>query len=504
MGLADFVRGIFGRTETRAGYSLRDPALVALFGGHESDAGVTVTEQNVLHSSPVWSAVRVISEGVASLPLILYKRDESHKSRANGHPLYTLLHDNPNPFTPSLAFREALQAHALLWGNAYAEIERNSLGQAVALWILRPDWVQVELQEDGTPSYLYRHPNREVQELDWRDVFHLRGLGYDGLVGYSVVKCARDSLGLTIATERFGAKLFGNGARPSGVLTVAGHLSDDAVARLRKDFNAMHSGVANAHRVAILEQGMAWQSIGIPPEDAQFLQTRSFQIAEVARWFNLPPSKLRDTAGASYSSLEAANMEFLVDTLRPWLIRWEQEISMKLLAKWERPDYHAEHLVEGILRADQASRYNAYAVGRNWGWLSVNQIRAMENMDPIPGGDEFLQPLNMQPIQAPLGPSAPTATPAVGVAPQPPSPPAPAAGVSIGTDPEENDLPAVSEATKRLAEAMTEHQIPACEHGSTNRCRICGIQKERELVPPMKPGGDHSWRFKWVPIELGV
>lgn len=497
MGLIDKVRGLLGLEQrTAGGYSLRDPALAALFRGSQSDAGVVVNEATALQSSPVWAATRVISEGVACLPLKLYERIDNGRRVAAEHPLYSLLHDQPNKNTPAMPFREALQAHALLWGNGFAEIERDVLGRPLALWILPPQCMTTEQDDEGAPYYIYRHPKYGQTVYEARDIFHLRGLGFDGFQGYSVVSMARESLGLTVAAEKFGAKFFGQGARPSGVVTLPGHLSDEAFARLKRDFAETHSGVSNAHRVAFLEQGMQWQTIGIPPEDAQFLQTRSFQIGEVARWFNIPVSKLRDSGGANYASLEQENMAFLSETLRPWLIRWEQEISAKLLLPHEKPAMYAEHLVDAILRVDLAARYNAYAIGRNWGWLSVNDIRAKEGMDPVDGGDVYLQPLNMQPLQAPGGPSAPTATPAVVAAPPTPPPPDATAGVDSV---EANQLEPC-EAAKRLAEAMTEHQIGACEHGKTNRCPICGIKKERELIPPGKPGGEHSWSFKWVPI----
>lgn len=485
-------------------YSLRDPALVNLFGSHIAESGVTVTEFTALNNSAVWSAVRVISEGVASLPLILYRKDGDGRRRAKDHPLYHVLQDMPSEDVPALAFREAMMAHALLWGNAYAEVERNLSGNVTSLHILRPDWMRPRRDDAGNLVYEYRHPSQGVSEHYPRDIFHLRGLGFDGLLGYSVVKVAKESLGLGQAAERFGAKLFGSGARPSGVLEHPGTLSDDAARRLKNDFERSHASIENAHRIAVLEEGMKWTPLSIPPEEAQFLQTREFQIAEIARWFNLPLSKLR-VAGSSYASLEAENLVFLTETLRPWLIRWEQEIWAKLLQPWERDCYHAEHHVDALLRADQASRYNAYAVGRNWGWLSVNQIRAMEGMDPIAGGDEYLQPLNMQPIQAPAGPSAPSSTPAVGTAPTGATgapPPGPSAGAPTVDDIyEANASPVISESIQRLAQDMTAHQIPMCEHGKRNRCRICGIQKERELVPP-DDAGNHAWKFKWVPIGV--
>lgn len=504
MGLLDNVRAWFGG-EKRAvtATSLRDPALVALFGSPTTEAGVGVSEGSSLGIAGVWAAVRVISETVASLPLILYQRQGNGRTRADAHPLYSLLHDQPNPETPALVWRETLLAHCLTWGNGYAEIERNLAGDPVSLWILSPDRVTVKRDVEGALFYEYRGEDG-IQEIPAADVFHIRGLGFDGLQGYSVVRTARESLGLALACERFGARLFGSGAKPSGILTIPGVLSDDAKARLRREWNALHSGVTNAHGTAILEQGTTWTALGIPPEDCQFLSTRQFQLGEICRWFNVPPSKIRDTAGASYSSLEQENLQFLTETLRPWMVRMEQEIWAKLLAPEERRTLYAEFLVDGLLRADQAARYAAYAVGRNSGFLSVNEIRARENLDPIPGGDTYLAPLNMQEVGTPLGTPFTSPTPAVGTVPDspPPNGPAPAAGASTPSEPvrEENAQDYASDACIRLAEMMTEHQVQSCEHGSTNRCRICGIERERVLIPAAKPGGDHAWGIKWVPI----
>lgn len=489
--------------ERQSAWSLRDPALVHLFGGHQTESGVGVSEATALNISAVWSAIRVISETVASLPLILYRRHDGGRVRAYENNLYSLLHDMPNPETPALVWREAFIAHCLTWGNAYAEIERNEYGFPTALWILPPDRVTIHRDQDGLLYYQYLPMDGKSQFFEPKDIFHLRGLGYDGISGYSVIRTARRSLGLSAAAETFGARLFGHGAKPSGILTVPGALSDDAKQRLRREWDALQSGVHNSHKTAILEQGLQWQATGIPPEDAQFLQTRAFQTEEVARWFNCPPSKLR-VSGQSFSSLEQENLFFLSETIRPWLIRFEQAVTEKLLLPAERKSLYAEFLVEGLLRADQQTRYNSYAVGRNWGWLSVNEIRARENLDPIPGGDEYLQPLNMQAINAPSGPSAPSAGPALIPTPFRPAagtPTAPSPADELTGDDEVNTAPTISEATQRLADQMTEFQIPACEHGSTNRCRICGIERERELVPPVKPGGKYGWKIRWVPIQ---
>jgi HK97 family phage portal protein len=500
MRIFDRLKSLIG-LESRATYSLRDPALVTLFGGHGSDAGVVVTESIALQSAGVWSAVRVISETVASLPLILYEHGPNGaRKRASHHPLYEILLHQPCGEISALVWTETLMHHVLLYGNAFAEIERDSAGNVLELKILRPDWMTVVRNPFSEMlNYEYMQPQVGRRVLQSRDVFHIKGLGFDGMLGYSVIKMARESIGLTMASERFGAKFFGAGARPSGALTHPGRLSDDARGRLRQDFERLHQGVNNAHRVAVLEEGMTWSALGIPPEDAQFLQTRQFQLAEIARWFNIPLSKLRDSSSQSYSTMEMENMVFLTETLRPWLIRIEQEVRAKLLNTYEQSCYYAEHQIEDLLRADQSARYAAYAVGRNWGWLSVNEIRAKENLEPIEGGDVYMQPLNMQPINAPTGPSAPSSSPAVGSV-TPADTPTTAGENSIDEPEETNDLPVTHESVVRLAAAMTEHQIMSCEHGSTNRCRICGIERERELVPPEVPGGEHGWRIKWRPI----
>jgi HK97 family phage portal protein len=410
----DRFKGLFSGRGAITG--LRDPALVELFGGRMSDAGINVTESTALTCSAVWSAVRVISESAASLPLITYRVGANGaRVRATGHAVYDLLRDEPCPGVGSLVWREALYAHAILAGNGYAEIERRFDGTPIALWLIAPSRVNVRRGNDARIHYTVTQPNGGQIEIPAYDMLHLRGLGGDGTIGYSVVRMARESIGLTMATEKFGAKFFGAGARPTGVLEHPGRLSDDARLRLRADYERLHSGIENAHRVAILEEGMKWSTSGTPPDDAQFLQTRQFQVSEIARWFNIPASKLRDTSGQTYSSMEAENLAFLTETLRPWLIRFEQELACKLLNPAEKKVLYFEHLVDGMLRADQAARYAAYAIGRNWGWLSVNEIRARENLEPVDGGDQYLQPLNMQALSAPSGASAPSSTPALGV-----------------------------------------------------------------------------------------
>jgi HK97 family phage portal protein len=399
------IKGFITRALSLSGGNLKDPRLNELFGGASTDSGVTVTPDTALTYSAVYAAVRVIAEAVSSLPLNLHERNPGGgKSKASSHPLYHILHDSPNPEMTSLQWREASMAHLLLHGNCYTEIVRDLDGNCVELWPIDPTIVRPNRTEQGE---LYYDLNRGKNFITAANMLHISGLSFDGISGMSPISLARQSLGLSMAIEQFGAGYFGRGARPGGVLTFPGQLSPEARQNLRRSFEELHAGGANSHRVALLEAGLKWESIGVPPDDSQFLQSREFQIVEVCRWFNVPPHKLKDLNKTSYNSLEQMNVEFVVDTLRPWLVRWEQQLNRKVIRPNERGNFFFEHNVEGILRGDQASRYQSYSVGRNWGWLSVNEIRDKENMNPVEGGDVYMQPMNMQSLN-----TAPTAAPA--------------------------------------------------------------------------------------------
>lgn len=402
MGLFSRTIATAGKWLLRASGTLRDPALISLLGGTPNESGVSVNPQNALGFTPFWCAINQIATGCAKLPLILYRTDGQGKTRATWDPLYTLLHDQPCPEIPSIRWRETLFSRALVHGNGWAEIERDGSGRPVALWNLKNEYCRLTRQPDGTLWLLYDPPEHGPAKIPYRDVFNLCGLG-DGLIGLSPVALHKIALGLGMATERYGAKFFGSGARPSGFIKHPKVLSPEASKRLLNDFESIHSGLKGAHRVAILEEGAEFVPFNMPPEEAQFIQTRKFSVVEVARIFNIPPHKLKDLENANNNSLEKENTNFYAETLMPWLERLEQEAALKLLRPQTRSLYTIEHLFDGLLRADQATRYASYAIGRNWGFLSVNEIRAMENLSPIPGGDTYLQPLNMQPLASQLG-----------------------------------------------------------------------------------------------------
>lgn len=414
--------GFLARLEQRSGSpenpstSLSNPAswLYDAFGASPNVSGVAINEKTALSVGAVLSCVRIISEAVASLPLITYRRLAKGKERATDHAVYSLLHDRPNPEMSAMTFRETLQAHVLTWGNAYAEIETNKAGTVIGLWPLLPDRTQAR-RVGGHRLYDTTLPDGSVVTLPAERVFHMPGLSFDGLKGYSVIGLAKQSIGLTSAVEQFGAAFFGRGSTVAGVLEHPGKLGAPAQANLRESWNAMQSGLSGAHRIAILEEGMQWKALGIPPNHAQFLETRKFQVLDIARLFRVPPHMLADLeSGASYASVEQMGIDFVAYTLRPWLVRWEQAANYDLFGSRERADVYVEHLVAGLLRGDIASRYAAYAVGRQWGWLSADDVREIESMNPLPDGqgEKYLVPLNMVPADSAGHFTPPQKTPA--------------------------------------------------------------------------------------------
>lgn len=376
----------------------------SMFTAWATASGISITPDTALQTTAVFACIRVLAESVASLPLVVYRRlDARSKEKAPDHPLYELLHDQPNPEMTSFELRETLMGHLGGWGNAYADIEVDGRGRLMALWPLLPNKIERIRRENGELIYYYRVPESvggEVRKLRGEMVLHLRGLGSNGISGYSPIQLHRQAIGLAQAAEQFGATFFKNNAKPAFVLEHPGQLGEKANKNLRESWEALHSGLDQSHRMAILEEGMKLQTIGIPPDDAQFIQTRKFQVNEIARIYRIPPHLIGDLEHATFSNIEHQAIEFVVHTLRPWLVRWEQAIRSKLFLPRERSEFFAEFNVDGLLRGDILSRYNAYSVGRNGGWLSRNDIREKENQNPIPGGDDYLTPLNMSQLTA--------------------------------------------------------------------------------------------------------
>ena len=374
-----------------------------------SASGKQVNERTSMQMTAVYSCVRILSEAVASLPLNVYRyTDTGGKEKAFNHPLYRLLHDEPNPEMSSFIFRETLMTHLLLWGNAYAQIIRNGKGEVIALYPLMPDRMTVDRDGNGRLYYKYRKSNDDAPTMEngsvilaTSDVLHVPGLGFDGLVGYSPIAMAKNAIGLAIAAEEYGSKFYANGAAPSGVLEHPGTLKDPA--RVRDSWNSTFGGSSNSHKVAVLEEGMKYTPISISPNEAQFLETRKFQINEIARIFRVPPHMVGDLEKSSFSNIEQQSLEFVKYTLDPWVIRWEQALYRTLLSEEEKKTYFFKFNVEGLLRGDYQSRMQGYATARQNGWMSANDIRELEDLDRIPaelGGDLYLINGNMLPLES--------------------------------------------------------------------------------------------------------
>jgi HK97 family phage portal protein len=281
-----------------------------------------------------------------------------------------------------------------LWGNSYSFIERNLLGDVLALWPLNPAQISVERNGESRLIYVWRPSNGQKRAFSAEDIIHPRLFSLDGIVGLSPISQAREAIALGLAEQEYGARLFSNDARPGGVLEHPLELDDETHARIKRSWEEGHRGLSNAHRVAILEQGTKWVQVGMPAKDAEFLASRKLSIIEICRFYGMQPHMVQDLDRATFSNIEQQGIEFVTYTLMPWTVEIEQEFTRKLAPN---SNVFAEFMLQGLLRGDTKSRYDAYAVGRQWGWLSVNDIREFENMNPVEGGDEYLVPLNMAP-----------------------------------------------------------------------------------------------------------
>lgn len=377
-----------------------------LFG--RTTSGKNVNEMTALQTTAVYACVRILAEAIASLPIHVYRHTEVGKEQDVNHQLYYLLHDEPNPDMTSFVFRETLMSHLLIWGNAYAQIIRDGRGQVLALYPLLPDRVSVKRDDKGELYYVYQrseedNPNFKDKGniiLKKSEVLHVPGLGFDGLIGYSPIAMAKNAVGMTLATEEYGASFFANGANPGGVLEHPGILKDPS--KVRESWNQVYQGTNNSHKVAVLEEGMSYKTIGIPPNEAQFLETRKFQINEIARLYRIPPHMVGDLEKSSFSNIEQQSLEFVKYTLDPWVVRFEQAFQKALLLPDEKKTYFIKFNVDGLLRGDYQSRMNGYAIGRQNGWLSTNDIRRLEDMNPLSkeeGGDLYLVNGNMTKLE---------------------------------------------------------------------------------------------------------
>lgn len=359
-------------------------------------SGITVTESTALTFPAYWSGVNLISNAVAKLPRKVYRKVDDSREEQPEHPVAWIIHNEPNRYAVPLVFWRTLMGHVLTWGNGYAEIERDKANRPIALWTIQPDKIEPAI-EGGVLFYRYNGGMRMRPE----DVLHVPGLGFDGVKGYSVVQMAKQSLGLGLAAERFGATFFGNGAMPGMTLEHPGTLSQPAQDRLRASWNAMHQGPDKAHRLAILEEGMKANPVSIPAKDAQLIETREVQVLDVARWLNLNPAMLGyKTAERPGGNYEAGRLDFLDNTLDPWLVAVEQECNRKLISATQRGTYYVEHSRNAVLRTDAKTRAEVQKMYVDMGAMDAEYVAKMENL-PKP-----------EPKPEPVAPPPPAAVPA--------------------------------------------------------------------------------------------
>lgn len=379
-----------------------NPLLWNLYGT-QSDAGVTVNEHTALSFGAVFACIRLLANTVAQIPLHLYRRQGDGKERANERPIYQLMHSAPNPEMTAFRYRQTLQGHLASWGNAYSFIARDRLGRVQSLWPLRPDRMEIKPRgADGRMRYEYRTSDKTHKDLTPDEIWHIPGFGFDGLQGYSIISLARQAIGLGMAAEEFGARFYGQGTHLGGVAQHPGRLSTEALQNLKKDLSEKYGGLGKSHGIIIFEEGMTFEKIGIPPEDAQFLQSRQHQVQDIARWYGIPPHLIQDETRSTFTNIENQALNFAKYTMTPWLVLWEQEASQYFLKPEERKTYYFEFLMEHLLRGDSASRATFYRSLWDMGCLSQNDILAKENMNPIADGDERFVPMNMVPLSQAL------------------------------------------------------------------------------------------------------
>jgi HK97 family phage portal protein len=372
--------------------------LTELYSGVTTASGQSITPYSATSVSAYYAAMRVISEDVAKLPLITYRRVRPRgKERAPSHPYYDLLHLQPHPEIGAMSFRETLTQWAMGWGDGYARIVRDRKGLATRLVPQHPSKVEIRRTDDkGDLYYRVKTKNGEYVDVLDQEMIHIHGMGDDGVKGYSVAQIAAETLGLSKAAEKCGASLFGQGINPRILLKHPATLRDDGRERLKEQWDKLYGDPSEIHRTAVLEEGMSVEKLTIPPEDAQFLETRQFQVEEVARWFRVPPHKIGHLEKSTNNNIEQQSIEYLTDCLLSWLRRWEEELARKLFPGTE---YFAEHLVDGLLRGDGESRGKFYREMFYIGSMSPNDIREKENANPVDGGDTYFVPVNMMRLE---------------------------------------------------------------------------------------------------------
>ncbi len=383
---------IFNRQKT----ALERPGRGLPWWSSKTYTDVIVNHDTAQNYAAVWACRSVITSSVCQMGWHVFRPTAKGRERAATNPVDYLLDIQSNPETNAFTFRETLLSNALLWGNGYAEIERDLSGRPVWLWQIAPDRVAVDRDQSGQLVYDIANSRQSNTVLPAKDVFHLKGVG-DGITGQSVIQYAKQSLGLGMGAEVFGSSFLGNGLAPSVIFKHPAVMGPEAQKNFLDFFAKWFGGPRKAGKPFIAEEGMEPQVISVSPEDAQLLETRAFQILEVCRWFNVKPHKIAELTRATFSNIEEQNIEHVTDTCMPWVLRLEQEANVKLFGYENRQRLYTKMNVGSLLRGKMAERNAAYATGRQWGWLSVNDVRTWEDLNPLPAhiGDTYLVPSNM-------------------------------------------------------------------------------------------------------------
>jgi len=396
---------------------------VELQNSKKTVSGERISPEGALSISAYYACLRVLGEDESKLPFKIHETQERGKLDRRNHPAWSILNYQPNPEMTALAFRETLTMQAAGWGNGYAEIVRTGRGDVAEMHPIHPSRVEVK-RIDGKLAYLVRVDDigsMKTVSFDPEDIFHIHGPGGDGITGYSLARLAAESLGISMASEKFAGSFFGNGMNVGGTLTYPGKLSPEAKQRLRESWDKMHGGAESGNKIAVLEEGLAYAKVGIPPDEAQFLESRQFSVEDICRWCRVAPHKVQHLLRSTFSNIEQQSLEHVGDTMMPWLLRWEQEVDRKLL---RGPDLYSKHVVAGLLRSDQTARANYFRTRFYLGSLSPNDIRRLEDEDPIDdeGADEYYVQSNLIPLsrvnEEPPAPAQPAAMP--GAQPPPP------------------------------------------------------------------------------------
>lgn len=387
MGLLDRA---FERRSTEIALSLRDPALKELWG-YNSVAGGNITPESSLRISGWYAGVQIIAGAIASLPLITYERlTPQGKRRATAHPNYRILHDQPNPWMTPTEFFENLQAHILQWGNSFALIERNGAGAVSALWPIAPNRVRMQVIGQRIWYYYYAEDGSE-QQIPMDSMLHVRGLARPGdysIWGYSPVDLAREQLGLAKAEEEYRARFFKNDARPGAIVEYPGKMSDDAYKRFKADWQETYGGLGNKYKLGFLEQGLKWHDVGFPPETAEFIEGRKFQLEEIARILRIPLVLLQSTEKATSwgTGIEQFMLGFVQFTIREWLKRWERRLNVALFTPTEQRRFFCEFFIKDLLRADSITEAQVLQIERRNGVINADDWLEITNRNPLPNG----------------------------------------------------------------------------------------------------------------------